>query len=72
MARERKRQDIARAAAKRERVILDRVNGDETELTEEEIDELEGIRGARERAQRTLDETNALGAIFPRGEDETA
>lgn len=72
MARERKRQDIARAAAKRERVILDRVNGDETELTEEEIDELEGIRGARERAQRTLDETNALGAIFPRGEDEAA
>jgi hypothetical protein len=73
MTRERKRQDIARAAAKRERAILARVNDDESQLTEEEIDELEGIRGAKQRAQRVVDETSALGAIFPQGsEDETA
>lgn len=71
MAKERKRQDIARAAAKHERVILDAVDGDESLLTEEEQDELEGIRGAKERAQRAVDETNAFGAIFPQGEDET-
>jgi hypothetical protein len=71
MTRERKRQDIARAAAKRERAILARVNGDESQLTEEELDELEGIRGAKQRAQRAVDETSALGAIFPQGEEET-
>lgn len=72
MAIERKRQDIARAAAKREAIVLARANGDESLLTEDELDELEGIRQAKERAQRNVDETNALGAIFPHeGEDGT-
>lgn len=73
MAGERKRKDISLAAAKRESVILARVDGDESQLTEEEIDELEGIRGAKERAQRAVDESSALGAIFPQeSRDDTA
>lgn len=72
LATQTRRGDIARAAAKRESAILARVDGDESQLTEEEIDELEGIRGAKERAQRAVDESSALGAIFPQESGDEA
>lgn len=62
---EEKRQRIARAAQEREQAILARVNGDETQLTEDEVDALDGIRQAKARAQRQFDGTAGLGAIFP-------
>ncbi len=67
---EEKRQRIARASAKREQAILARVNGDESQLTEDEVEMLEGIRQAKARAQRQFDGAAALGAIFPYAESE--
>jgi hypothetical protein len=70
MKTQRRRDNTNRAAAKREADILKRVDGDESLLTEEEIDELEGIRQAKVRAQRAADASSALGAIFPYADDE--
>jgi hypothetical protein len=70
MKTQRKRDNINRAAAKREAEILKRVDGDESLLDEEEVDELEGIRQARARAQQSVDKDSALGAIFPDDEGE--
>lgn len=69
MANQRKHQDIARAAAKREAAILAEAGGDEMHLDADARDELESIRQAKARAQEQVDRTAALGAIFPYGDD---
>lgn len=70
LARGRERENIRKAARRREEELLAEVDGDETKLSQAQRDRREEIRGAAHRSLKNIDLGAATGTIFPDADEE--